>query len=204
MNVEIRSIANQPTAGEDSRRIEGYAVVWNSPSRVLREKGMSFVETIERGAITEELIANSDVKCLYNHNGDALLARSNKGVGTLTLTLDEVGLRYSFDAPHTVDGDKVLDLVRRGDLAGSSFAFATIGDGGVRYYKEDGVQHRSVSRIDYLGDVSPVVNPAYLQTSVEARSWEESEDKMEEPETTEQREGLTESAHIVHRILLGL
>lgn len=203
MNVEIRSIANQPTASEDSRRIEGYAVVWDSPSRVLREKGMSFVETIERGAITEELIANSDVKCLYNHNGDALLARSNKGVGTLALTLDEVGLRYSFDAPHTVDGDKVLDLVRRGDLAGSSFAFATIGEGGVRYYKEGCVQHRAVSRIDYLGDVSPVVDPAYLQTSVEARSWE-AEAPEETPIEARENQGMTESAAVYHRLKLGL
>jgi phage head maturation protease len=64
---------------------------------------------------------------------------------------------------------------------------------------------RSVDEIAWLADVSPVIDPAYVQTSVEARSWEAPEEKMEEPEKTEQREeGLTESAHIVHRILLGL
>jgi phage head maturation protease len=62
-----------------------------------------------------------------------------------------------------------------------------------------------VRKITGLYDVSPVVDPAYTETSVEARSWEAPEGKMEEPEKTEQREeGLTESAHIVHRILLGL
>lgn len=205
MKEEVRSIQQAPTTESDSRRISGYAVVWNSPSRVLRDKGVAFIETIERGAITDELLAKSDVKCLFNHNKESLLARSNKGEGTLSLELDEVGLRYAFDAPHTVDGDKVLELVRRGDIAGSSFKFATIGGTGVRYYKEAGVLHRAVDRVDYLGDVSPVIDPAYTETSVEARSWEAPEDKIEEPEKTEQREeGLTESAHIVHRILLCL
>ena len=166
----------------------------------------SFVETIEPDAISDELLREADVKCLFNHHPDCLLARSNKGEGTLELVKDEHGLRYAFDAPATVDGDKVLELVRRGDIAGSSFAFSAVGDDAVRYYEDaDGVLHRVVRKITGLYDVSPVVDPAYTETSVEARSWEAPEEKMEEPEKTEQREeGLTESAHIVHRILLGL
>ena len=205
MEMEIRSFQEQPTATAESRRIEGYALVWGVRSRVIRDRGQRFVEIIEKGAITEELLQRSDVKCVFNHDPEALLARYNRGEGTLKLTIDEVGLRYSFDAPNTVDGDKVLELVRRGDLGGSSFKFATNGDKGVRYYRENGELMRSVDEIAWLADVSPVIDPAYTETSVEARSWEAPEDKMEEPEKTEQREeGLTESAHIVHRILLGL
>lgn len=203
--MEIRSFQEQPTATAESRRIEGYALVWGVRSRVIRKRGQRFVEIIEKGAITEELLQRSDVKCVFNHDPEALLARYNRGEGTLKLTLDEVGLHYSFDAPNTVDGDKVLELVRRGDLGGSSFMFATNGDKGVRYYRENGELMRSVDEIALLADVSPVIDPAYTQTSVEARSWEAPEEKIEEPEKTEQREeGLTESAHIVHRILLGL
>lgn len=205
MEMEIRSFQEQPTATAESRRIEGYALVWGVRSRVIRKRGQRFVEIIEKGAITEELLQRSDVKCVFNHDPEALLARYNRGEGTLKLTLDEVGLHYSFDAPNTVDGDKVLELVRRGDLGGSSFMFATNGDKGVRYYRENGELMRSVDEIALLADVSPVIDPAYTQTSVEARSWEAPEEKIEEPEKTEQREeGLTESAHIVHRILLGL
>lgn len=203
---EIRSVASAPKGNKESRRIEGYAIVFNSDSRVLTSWDGAFVETIEPDAISDELLREADVKCLFNHHPDCLLARSNKGEGTLELVKDEHGLRYAFDAPATVDGDKVLELVRRGDIAGSSFAFSAVGDDAVRYYEDaDGVLHRVVRKITGLYDVSPVIDPAYTETSVEARSWEAPEEKMEEPEKTEQREeGLTESAHIVHRILLGL
>lgn len=170
---EIRSLSRAPEGNAESRRISGYAIVFDSESRVLCDWGGEFVETIERDAVSEELIANADVKCLFNHNREALLARSNKGEGTLTLTIDEVGLRYEFDAPNTIDGDKVLELVRRGDIVGSSFAFSCAGDDACRYYEDaDGMLHRVVRRITGLYDVSPVIDPAYTQTSVEARSWE--------------------------------
>jgi HK97 family phage prohead protease len=170
---EIRSLRRAPEGNAESRTIAGYAIVFDSESRVLCDWGGEFVETIERTAVTQELIDNADVKCLFNHNREALLARSNKGQGTLKLTLDEVGLRYEFEAPNTIDGDKVLELVRRGDIVGSSFAFSCSGEDACRYYEDaDGMLHRVVRRITGLYDVSPVIDPAYTQTSVEARSWE--------------------------------
>lgn len=180
---EIRSLRRAPEGNSESRTIAGYAIVFDSESRVLCDWGGEFVETIERTAVTDELIANADVKCLFNHNREALLARSNQGDGTLKLTIDEVGLRYEFEAPHTIDGDKVLELVRRGDIVGSSFAFSCQGDDACRYYEDaDGMLHRVVSRITGLYDVSPVIDPAYTATSVEARSWENEEPKEESVE----------------------
>lgn len=175
---EIRSLRRAPEGNAESRTIAGYAIVFDSESRVLCDWGGEFVETIERTAVTDELIANADVKCLFNHNREALLARSNQGEGTLKLTIDEVGLRYEFEAPRTVDGEKVLELVRRGDIVGSSFAFSCQGDDACRYYEDaDGMLHRVVSRITGLYDVSPVIDPAYTATSVEARNWETNIDK---------------------------
>lgn len=170
---EIRSLRRAPEGNAESRTIVGYAIVFDSESRILCDWGGEFVETIERTAVTQELIDNADVKCLFNHNREALLARSNQGKGTLKLTIDEVGLRYEFEAPATIDGDKVLELVRRGDIVGSSFAFSCSGEDACRYYEDaDGMLHRVVSRITGLYDVSPVIDPAYTETSVEARSWE--------------------------------
>jgi HK97 family phage prohead protease len=166
---------------------------------VLCDWGGEFVETIERTAVTQELIDNADVKCLFNHNREALLARSNKGQGTLKLTLDEVGLRYEFEAPNTIDGDKVLELVRRGDIVGSSFAFSCSGEDACRYYEDaDGMLHRVVSRITGLYDVSPVIDPAYTETSVEARSWE----NKKQPTEIKQPEDLTigKRANVRYRI----
>lgn len=178
---EIRSLRRAPEGNAESRTIVGYAIVFDSESRILCDWGGEFVETIERTAVTQELIDNADVKCLFNHNREALLARSNKGQGTLKLTLDEVGLRYEFEAPNTIDGDKVLELVRRGDIVGSSFAFSCSGEDACRYYEDaDGMLHRVVSRITGLYDVSPVIDPAYTETSVEARSWEKPEEEQKE------------------------
>lgn len=205
MSREIRSVASAPKGGADSRRIEGYAIVFNSDSRVLTTWEGSFVETIEPDAVSDELLREADVKCLFNHNSEALLARSLRGEGTLTLEKDEHGLRYSFDAPHTIDGDKVLELVRRGDLAGSSFAFSASGDGAVDYYEDaDGVLHRVVRKITGLYDVSPVIDPAYMQTSVEARSWGAEKTKEKNPVEAEENQGMTASAAVYHRLKLGL
>lgn len=183
---EIRSLRRAPEGNAESRTIVGYAIVFDSESRILCDWGGEFVETIERTAVTQELIDNADVKCLFNHNREALLARSNQGKGTLKLTIDEVGLRYEFEAPATIDGDKVLELVRRGDIVGSSFAFSCSGEDACRYYEDaDGMLHRVVSRITGLYDVSPVIDPAYTETSVEARSWtnkKQDDIKTEQPE----------------------
>lgn len=64
-----------------------------------------------------------DIKMTLWHNREKLLARSNRGEGTLALTVDEIGVKYSFEAPNTPDGNTALELVRRGDLSGSSFTY---------------------------------------------------------------------------------
>lgn len=178
-NTEIRSIGEMPILG-DGRTITGYAVRFDVDSQVLTDwsEAELFIERIERGAITEELLNASDVKAYYNHNRERMLARSNKRKGSLTLFLDNMGLRYSFEAPKTVDGDTLLEQLRRGEIQGSSFAFSVGGDD-VEYSRtRDGVLLRTVKKIVGLYDVSPVVDPAYTQTSVEARSWEGNEPKI--------------------------
>ena len=172
--VEIRSVAEAPVAGE-GRTISGYAVVFGVESRVLWDWDGEFVEVIERGAIDEALINSSDVKALYNHDRDHLLARSTNGEGTLKLTLDDRGLRFEFEAPETTAGNDVLELVRRGDLKGCSFAFTAVAEN-IEYSKNGEERLRRVKKLSGLYDVSVVVDPAYTQTSVDARSFEPQED----------------------------
>ena len=171
--VEIRSVAEAPVAGE-GRTISGYAVVFGVESRVLWDWDGEFVEVIERGAIDEALINSSDVKALYNHDRDHLLARSTNGEGTLKLTLDDHGLRFEFEAPETTAGNDVLELVRRGDLKGCSFAFTAEAEN-IEYSKNGEERLRRVKKLSGLYDVSVVVDPAYTQTSVDARSFEPQE-----------------------------
>lgn len=168
--VEIRTFAEAPVAGE-GRTISGYAIVFDVESRVLPSWDGDFVEIIERGAVDEALIAQSDVKALYNHVNSMLLARSVNGNGTLKLSVDDHGLRFEFEAPNTSHGNDVLELVKRGDLQGCSFAF-TADEENIKYSREGDRRLRRVRKLSGLYDVSVVVEPAYTQTSVDARAFD--------------------------------
>ena len=156
---EIR-LGDSATSTSESRHIEGYAIVFNSLSNDLG----GFREIIEPTAIDDELIKNSDIVCLKNHNIKlGILARSYHGRGSLKLEIDEHGLHYSFDAPHTQFGDEVLEMVRRGDIAKCSFAFVC-GEDVWDKDEKTGEYIRRVKKIKNLYDVSLVYHPAYEET----------------------------------------
>ena len=159
---EIR-IGDNATSTSESRHIEGYAIVFNSLSNDLG----GFREIIEPTAITDELIKNSDILCLMNHDiKKGVLARSYQGRGSLKLDIDEHGLHYSFEAPKTALGDEVLEGIRRGDIAKCSFAFVCGEDNWTK--DENGEYIRHVKKINKLYDVSLVYHPAYEETEVKA------------------------------------
>lgn len=159
---EIR-LGDNATSTSESRHIEGYAIVFNSLSNDLG----GFREIIEQGAITDELIKNSDILCLMNHDiKKGVLARSYQGRGSLKLDIDEHGLHYSFEAPKTALGDEVLEGIRRGDIAKCSFAFVCGEDNWTK--DENGEYIRHVKKINKLYDVSLVYHPAYDETEVKA------------------------------------
>lgn len=166
-NIEIRATNSTPVVSQDSRTVEGYAVVFNSQS-----EDLGFYETINPAAITEDVLMRSDVFCLFNHDQDKVLARSKYGTGSLQLQLDEQGLKYTFPAPNTDLGDELLEYLRRGDIDSSSFAFTVSTDEGSEVWTTgtDGRQYREILKIDELHDVSPVWNPAYTSTSVSQRA----------------------------------
>lgn len=175
MEKEIRNIGTinlRSEIGEVSRHVEGYAMLFDVQSEYL-----GFYEVIERGAITQELIDNSDIFALFNHDENKVLARSNKGKGSLKVTVDDKGLFYEFDAPNTALGDELLEYIKRGDINKSSFAFGinTDKDGAETWKSKDGVYYRTIHHIDYLFDCSPVWQPAYNETSVSKRA----KDKIE-------------------------
>ena len=168
---KYRPVFREATEGEsNSRTIEGYAIVFGVESRILSDYWDNYREIIEPGAITEERLKEMDIKMTMYHNREKILARSNQGEGTLKLTVDEVGVKYSFEAPNTVDGDTALELVKRGDLSGSSFMFWTDEKSGVSYEKRsDGIMLRRVKTIGMIYDMTIAADPAYEQTTVAAR-----------------------------------
>ena len=160
---EIR-LGDNATSTSESRHIEGYAIVFNSLSNDLG----GFREIIEPTAIDDELIKNSDILCLMNHDiKRGVLARSYHGRGSLKLEIDEHGLHYSFDAPNTDLGDEVLEGIRRGDISKCSFAFVC-GEDVWDKDEKTGEYIRHVKKIKNLYDVSLVYHPAYDETEVKA------------------------------------
>ena len=176
MTKIYRNIENcQLRALENSRTIEGYAVVFNERSVFLPDwnKGRMVEEVMMPGSITEELIAQSDVIANIDHDNRRMVARSVNGEGSLHLSLDERGLKFSFEAPMTNDGETVLQGVRRGDFRGCSFAYKCNEDTGVHYEKNEKDSRaliRYVDEVNGLYDVSVVIHPAYPQTNVDSRS----------------------------------
>ena len=165
MIKEIRNSNNEITPIlPESRLVSGYAIVFNSDSNDLG----GFIERINPDSLSG-VVEKSDVLCLLNHNEDrGVLARSNKGEGSLTLEIDEIGLKYSFEAPNTALGDELLEGIRRGDISTSSFAFTVGKDSWSKM--ENGTYLRTINSINELFDVSPVYRAAYDATSVKADS----------------------------------
>ena len=177
-NKEIRSgiggkwkpvLREAAEGGSESRTIEGYAIVFGVESRILSDYWDNYREIIEQGAITEERLKEMDIKMTMYHNREKILARSTNGEGTLKLSVDDVGVKYSFEAPKTVDGDTALELVKRGDLSGSSFMFWT-DERNVSYERRsDDITLRRVKTIGMIYDMTIAADPAYEQTTVAAR-----------------------------------
>lgn len=164
---EIRACLQEVISTEDSRIVEGYAIVFNKESRDLG----GFTEVIEPEAI-EGILEKSDILCLLNHNEDrGILARSKYGSGSLELSVDEIGLKYRFEAPNTALGNELLEGLKRGDISTSSFAFSIEKDSWCK--TENGSYKRTIKRFKELYDVSPVYKEAYPDTSVALRKMQD-------------------------------
>lgn len=180
----------EATDGAESRTIEGYALKFGVRSRLLCDWWNNYYEVLEPGCVTREMLDEQDIKLTMFHDRQLVLARSNKGNGTLNYEVDKVGVKFWAEMPHTVDGDKALELVSRGDIAGCSFIYSTDeGDreNAVSYERldekgDDGedILLRHVKRIDNVYDFTITTDPAYEQTDVSKREVEAAGIKFEQ------------------------
>ena len=145
-------------ADDDGKlRLSGYAAKFDSPSVPL-----PFIETIARGAFRKTLTEIPDVRLLVNHEGLPLARTKN---GTMTLTEDDIGLRFDAELADTQEARDLHALIARGDVDQMSFAFRVIR----QKWNEDRTM-RTLTEVSLAdGDVSVVTYPAYPATSVEAR-----------------------------------
>ena len=154
-DVEVRTMEVRAQGDADELRVEGYAAVFN------QETNLGFFrEQIARGAFED--VMNDDVRLLLNHDGAPLARTTNQ---TLTLSVDDEGLRYEAILSDTTQGRDLYKMIKRGDITQSSFAFTIKGE---EWDKETNT--RTITKVGRLLDVSPVTYPAYPQASVSARS----------------------------------
>lgn len=195
-----------------SRVITGYAILFGVPSAPLyADEEEEWREVIASEAVTQGLLDGSDIKMTMFHDRQLILARSKNGEGTLKYGIDDKGVYFEFEAPNTVDGDKALELVRRGDIAGCSFAFTT-------YYYDKAFVERSVARVDGrsiitntvkmmtgIYDFTLAADPAYPDTHCEAEARElvsSLKEKPEEPKTDNAREQVREMRSAASRTIV--
>lgn len=147
-------------ADSDKRTIEGYAAVFGKLSRNLG----GFVEKLAPSTFNESRGREwPDVVARHNHDDGMLLGTTASG--TLKLHLDDMGLRYTVDPPQS-RGD-ILELVQRGDVRHSSFAFRTVADDWGT--SDQGYPMRTLTNVQ-LVDVATVVTPAYPDSTAGLRS----------------------------------
>jgi len=175
---EIRTIDCQLAIREaaegqesESRTITGRAIVFNAESEILDDWGERFREVILPEAVTMEFLNTQDVKMNMLHERELTIARCNKGTGSLRMAVDEQGVTFEFEAPKCDIGDRCLEMVRRGDYSGCSFEFYPKDYDVERTKSADGkdeviVRHR---RFEFLSALTIGMDPAYKQTSVNAR-----------------------------------
>ncbi len=155
--------------------IEGIAAVVNSDT----DLGW-YTERIAPGAFDD--VMKDDVVALFNHDPNFPLARTTAGEGgKLDLFLNKRGdLGYRFTAPNTSVGRDMIENIRTGVIAKSSFAFTIEKEEWTSNRGEGEQDIRTITKLKRLYDVSPVTYPAYNDTKVSARSWEKSQEPSKE------------------------
>jgi len=142
---------------KNDRRVVGYASVFNSMSENLG----GFRELISERAFDD--VMEDSVVALINHDMNYPLARTDNG--TLSLSVDSKGLRYSFDVPEGLSyGNDLLINLKAGNISQSSFGFIVEEDS---WERKDGEHIRTIEKVARLIDVSPVTIPAYPEASAQ-------------------------------------
>ena len=168
--------------GQQTREIEGKPIVFGVRSVNLTpwSSTREVYEVLEPGCISNELLQRSDVILNLNHSNMVpdVLGRCRNGNGTLSLQLAGDHVECRCELPRTNNANDALELMKRGDITGMSFAFEDDyedTENGVSYERTDEehdgkeVWLRHVKRITGLYDVAIVTHPAYEQTSVATR-----------------------------------
>ena len=164
MVMEIRAAGN-----EEQMIVEGYATTFDQPYMLYDGK---YYKVIEQIAPTAFMGCDmSDVIMQYNHEGRVFARNKN---GTLSLAVDNVGLKITADLSGTDIGRQLYQEIKGGYTDKMSFSFVVGED--ERATTEDHensieIVNRTITKIKKIYDVSAVSIPANDLTSISARRY---------------------------------
>jgi len=125
-----------------------------------------------------------DVPMKYNHMDSFLIIARTKNK-SLTLSVDNIGLKVQAELVDTQSNQDIYKMVRSGLLDKMSFAFTVEEQS---WNKEGKIPKRTITKIGRLYDVSVVDTPAYDSTSIYARSLESMDVELKAMELEEQKQ----------------
>jgi HK97 family phage prohead protease len=149
--------------GSDGKWIGGYATVFMP--RMSKNLG-GFVERVAPHAFDEARLGGwADVVCRFNHDSNMILGTT--AAGTLRTKTDNIGLDYMVLPPQA--RRDVTELVQRGDIRYSSFAFRVSPGGDEWGVTDQNFPLRTLHSLE-LVDVAPVLQPGYPDATAAMRA----------------------------------
>lgn len=149
--------------------LEGFSAVFNQPSENLGWGDQEVREYISPGAFKAALVS-SDCRALINHDPNLILGRES--AKTLIIEETEEGLRSMITLPDTSYGKDLAVSVARGDIREQSFQFVVARDAWEED-REKKFSKRTILEVKELIDISAVTFPAYPDTSIAKRSYDQ-------------------------------
>ena len=157
--LEVRETEN------GARQIFGLGVPFDKPSLPIDGE---FIEYIDRDAFDEQLNGDAEIMLLYSHNWSEPLAR--RSAGRLSIEKRDDGIYYSATPPDTTRAQDLLKDIEAGNIRGNSFGFTVEKDEWTRDEQTKIATRRILKGTLY--EISPVVMPAYPDTTIAKRSLE--------------------------------
>lgn len=164
-NIELRfnNFENVIDENDGKLRVSGYVNEVEKFSHTLGTR-KKFKEKICRGTFKRALEKGNDIHFLAEHDDNKILASTRNN--SLTLVEDEKGLFMTAEISPTSYGKDYHTLINDGILRNMSFGFSVDKDKWKKSH--DGIYTREITDLT-LYEVSVVTNPAYPQSSIQAR-----------------------------------
>ena len=157
-----RSFDFRSVDGGDGLTLEGYAAVFDTPTRI--EDWEPFDEIIARGAFKKTLAERSPI-LQWNHGNDPAVGQVPIG-NIETIREDANGLKVTARLHDNAQVGPIRDAIASGAITGMSFRFQVLNE---QVDTSGDIPVRTVREVR-LFEVGPVAFPAYPTTSVGVRS----------------------------------